>query len=59
MKIKLLFSRTVVSQVNVWDEFRSIEVEVPDYLAPVGADYEQWHLSGALMPGQEESHATD
>ena len=48
MKIKLIFSRTVVTQVNVWDEYRQVEVEVPDFLAPVGKDYEQWHLCGAL-----------
>lgn len=59
MKITLLFSRTVVSQVNVWDEFRRVEVEVPDYLAPVGKDYEQWHLQGALMPEQEARNEAD
>ena len=48
MKLKLIFARTVVTQVNVWDEHRQVEVEVPDYFTPVGKDYEQWHLCGCI-----------
>jgi hypothetical protein len=49
MKIKLIFSRTVLTPINNWDEFVQIEVEVPDYLAAKGEDAcYQWHLCGSL-----------
>lgn len=53
MKLKIVFSRTVVTPVDCWPEFRNIEVEVPDYLRDTGADYGEWHVVGALPPEKE------
>lgn len=48
MKIKIVFSRTVVTPVDCWPEFRNIEVEVPDNLSPE----QDWHVVGALTEDQ-------
>ena len=54
MKIKIIFSRTVVTQVDYWPEFRNVEIEVPDYLSTENG----WHAVGALTEEQEERRWT-
>ena len=54
MRITLVFTRTVVTQVDCWPEYRNVTVDVPDNLAVAGTQGD-WHLVGALTPEPEKA----